>query len=245
MDGIEFAARFSYITNFLRFCGPEEASTQFLEYIKNKKNSEEIKESLKRFEGLYPYLSAIAEKHNKNFYDYDVVEAYWIGNKLLDSFEDDDLKIIIKKLMQRGLPKSIGTKLIKNLPSGFAPHHNFNVFYVGVGRTTGSVETTLQNMDNCRTSWGYVIEVQCNSLIVKTQSLKKIKNKFYLDEEQTKTAVYLKEMLPEIKNGDVVVLHWGFAPIILEEKQVENLKKYTNLVLDVMNNINSQKNFIF
>ena len=36
---------------------------------------------------FYPYLLTIAEKHNKQFYDYDAVEAYWIGNDLLDALE--------------------------------------------------------------------------------------------------------------------------------------------------------------
>src|SRR3989338_6132626 len=133
MKGIELAARFSYITNSLRFCGPKEASKQFLQYL--------------------------SKKNNKDIFDYEVIEAYWIGNKLLDNFTDDDNKKIIKKLMQRGLPKSIGLDLIKNLPSGLVPHHNFNVMYVGVGRLTGSVETNLQNMDNYRISYGKVLEV--------------------------------------------------------------------------------------
>src|SRR3989338_10707502 len=159
MKGIELAARFSYITNSLRFCGPEEASKQFLQYLDKRNNEKKVKDSLLKFEGLYPYLSTIAEKNNKDIFDYEVVEAYWIGNKLLDNITDEDNKKIIRKLMQRGLPKSIGLDLIKNLPSGLVPHHNFNVMYVGVGRLTGSVETNLQNMDNYRISYGKVLEV--------------------------------------------------------------------------------------
>ena len=48
-----------------------------------------------------------------DFLDYDVVEAYWLGNPILEKFEDDDMKEIIEKLMSRGLPKSIGKDLIK------------------------------------------------------------------------------------------------------------------------------------
>ena len=86
MKGVELAARFAYITNFLRYCGPEEASKQFNEYIEKQDNEKDVEASLKKFEGLYPYLSSIAEKTGKIFTDYDVVEAYWIGNKLLDKF---------------------------------------------------------------------------------------------------------------------------------------------------------------
>jgi len=254
MDGTELAARFSYITNSLGFCGPDKASELFLKYIKENNNlknkninkyKNKVDSALKRFEGLYPYLSTIAEKRGKDLLDHDVVEAYWLGDELLEKFDDTDIKNIIKKLMQRGLPASIGQELIKNLPTGFIPHHDFNVFYVGVGRTTGSVETTLQNMDNCRISWGRVIEILENELVVVTQPLKreKIKDKltsgkFFLGDEETKNAVYLPEMLPEIKKGDYVALHWGFAPLVLENYQLKNLKKYNKMILDVMNKKN-------
>src|SRR3989338_4408303 len=194
MDGTELAARFSYITNSLGFCGPEEASGQFINYIMGKGSPEKVESSIKKFEGLYPYLSSIAEKSKKHLLDYEVVEAYWIGNKLLDDFNDMDMKLIVTKLMQRGLPKSIGQKLIDEIPSGFLPHHNFNVFYVGVGKTTGSVETTLQNMDNCRVSWGRVVEVLKDKLIVQTRYLKK-DSYYYLSEPENRTVVYLPRML--------------------------------------------------
>jgi len=236
MKGVELAARFAYITNFLRYCGPEEAKKQIDEYIEKQDNEKDVEVSLKKFEGLYPYLSSIAEKTNKHFTDYDVVEAYWIGNKLLEEFNDEDLKNIINELVQRGLPKSIGNELIKNLPSGFVPHHNFNVFYVGVGRTTGSVETNIQNMDNCRTSWGKVVEIYNDKLLVLTQTLKKENNKFVL-EEDTKTIVYSDKMLPDVKKEDIIAIHWGFAPVILTKEQVRNLEKYTNKILGIMNSL--------
>ncbi|MBR9699165.1 hypothetical protein GOV09_01770 [Candidatus Woesearchaeota archaeon] len=233
MKGIELCLRFSYITNKLRFCGPEEAQKHFLTYLENKDNTSEVEDSLEKFEGLWPYLHAIASKHGLDEFDYKVIEAYWIGNELLDSFSDDDMKNIVVALMKRGLPKSIGESVISKMPSGFFPHHNFNVFYVGVGNITGAVEATLQNMDNCRVGWGEVVEVG-DSLIVKTQSLKK-DEKFFLSEEETKNIVYLKEMLPTVKKGDIVALHWGFAPYILTSEQLENLKRYNQKIIDVLN----------
>ncbi|MFH1072122.1 MAG: DUF6390 family protein, partial [Nanoarchaeota archaeon] len=215
MNGIELASRFSFITNQLHFCGPGTAAKEFLQYMKKKDNTENVRRALQRFEGLYPYLSTIAEKLGKDFLDYDVVEAYWIGNKHLEQFNDDDMKKIIKKLISRGLPKSIGEKLIAHLPYGFFPHHDFNVFYVGVGRTTGSVETTLQNMNNCRTSWGKILEIHGTQLIVASQSVLQQKGKYVLGKEETKTAVFIPEFLPKIKRGDIVALHWGFAPVVL------------------------------
>ena len=233
MDGIELAARFSFITNHLRFCGPESAENQFLHYLKKKDNSEEVEFALKRFEGLYPYLSAIAKKANGSFADYQVVEGYWIGNSLLDNFKDADIKDIIKKLMNRGLPKSLGNRLIEKLPAGLVPHHNFNVFYVGVGNITGSVEATIQNMDNCRISQGTIQDVIGDHLVVKTDSIVKEKG-IYGFKDDVKNVVYHPEFLP-VKKGDIVALHWGYAAMKLTKEQSVNLEKYTIKILDVIN----------
>ena len=233
MNGTELAARMSYITNFLHFCGPTESNREFLRYIEGEKNEEDVRGRLKRFEGLYPYLSAIANKHGKDFLDHDVVEAYWFGNKLLDSFTDEDMKGIIEKLVARGLPKSIGQSLILGLKPGLAPHHNFNVFYVGVGRVTGSVETTLTNMDNCRTSYGSVIEILGgNKMLVKTTTLRKEKGRITLLDDN-KVIAYLPEMLPSVKKRDLVALHWGFAPAIITEGQAKAIDAYTERVLSL------------
>jgi len=228
MNGHELCIQFSYITNVLQYCGPQ-CSEAFKQYLREKNNKEAVEEAFKKFEGLYPYLTAIAKKHNKHFLDYDVVEAYWIGNKLLDAFTDDDVKDIIRLLMTRGLPKSIGEELITKMPTGFVPHHAFNVFYVGVGRITSSVDVTLQNMDNCRPSWGKVLEILPDKLLVQTQPLVK-KDKIELGEEETKTIIYHKEFL-QPKIGDIVALHWGFACAVLTEDQVKRLEHYTNKIL--------------
>ena len=90
-------------------------------------------------------------------------------------------------------------------------------------------------MDNCRISWGKVAEVHGNDLIVKTQSLKHESGKFFLGEEETKTAVYLKGMLPKIRKNDMIALHWGFACCVLDEGQLGNLKKYSKKIIDIVN----------
>ncbi len=233
-DGLELAARFSYITNALRYCGPSHAADAFITYLKTKQNKEVVEDALKKFEGLYPYLSSIAKKHSKNFSDYDVVEAYWIGNDLLDAFTDDDLKEIILLLTKRGLPKAHAEKLIRNLPHGLFPHHDFNVFYVGVGMTSGTVATTLQNMENCRISWGTVVEIHPQNLVVASQTLKQDNKKLFL-EEGTKTVDYKSDIL-NVKIGDRVAMHWGFTVCTLENVQQAQLEKYTRKLLQILNN---------
>ena len=230
MKGVELAARFSFIVNQLRFCGPEGASKTIREYFRG--GSGDLRSLLSRFEGAYAYLESIGRKSKRDPFDESVVEAYWIGNELLDCFTDDDVRMIIERLIQRGLPESIGKNRIDNLPSGLFPHHNFNVFYVGVGNLTGSVETTLNNMENCRINSGTVLEVlTSDSMLVKTTSLIVRDGRVYDGKEDILTVTYLPEILPGIKTGDCVALHWGFAPMILNDTQKENLREYTDKLL--------------
>jgi hypothetical protein len=235
MDGLELAIRFSYVTNQLHFCGPSKAEDAFLRYIKKKDNAKDVKDVFLRFEGLWPYFSEIAAKNKKDVFDFEVVEAYWIGNRLLDTMTKKENAAVVRKLMQRGLPTSIGEPLIRKMPEGLVPHHCFNVFYVGVGHTTGSVETNLANMNNCRPAWGKVVEISANSMLVESQSVVLKKGKYVIGPDEKETAVYLDTFLPKVKKGDLVALHWGFACMVLNKEQAENMKKYTQKTLDVLN----------
>lgn len=236
MDGIELACRFSYITNSLHYCGPSEAAPTFLRYIAHHDNADEVRASLKKFEGLYAYLKVIAQATGKDFLDRDVVESYWIGSSLLNKLQPEHLKQIIETLAQRGFPASMAQERINNLPSNIVAHHDFNVLFMGVGLTSGKVEPTLINMENCRVNFGTVVDFHGPNLIVQSPSLQYKEGKFSLSAPVTRTVTYLPQMLGAIKKGDVVAIHWGFAPLVLSASQLDNLKTYTARVRDAMNN---------
>ena len=98
MNGIQLGARFSLATNRLRYCGPADAEAHFLRTISEGTDSEATADALSQFEALSPYLRAIAAKHGRDPFDFDVVEAYWIGNDLLDSFTREDFRAILAEL---------------------------------------------------------------------------------------------------------------------------------------------------
>ena len=239
IDGYELAARFSYRVNALRYCGPEEGKNQFRRYLLGERTLElqqEISSSIKRFEALYPYLKLISEKTGRDLLDSKVVEAYWVGNELLNKFDKSDMNKLIDVLISRGLPKSLGEKLIQNMPAEGFPHHTFHVMYVGVGNVTGHVETTIQNMDNCRISIGKVLQTIDDHFIVETDTLLEKSGKLYL-EHDTKTIVYDPELLPDIKEDDYIAIHWGFACMKLTNNQVEHLRKYTLKAIELRNSL--------
>ena len=235
MDGLRLGISFSYMPNSLRFCGPQRAHQDFLSYINSpsKKTAAAVESDVKRFEGLFTYLDAIAAKSKKHFTDYEVVEAYWIGNSLLDKFTSNDVKAIIKALIRRGLPAEIAENKIRSLPKGVFPHHNFNVCYVGVGRITGAVPTTIQNMNDCMTIPGIVtaIKRKRGKLVVRRKFLQMSEPGLQLGPEMEVEVAYLPQLMTNVKIGDVVAIHWGFAPMILTKRQQQNLEGYTQKVL--------------
>ncbi|VVB81405.1 Uncharacterised protein [uncultured archaeon] len=224
MNGTELCCRFSGITNSLNYCGPSDAHRTFARFMQAGEGEREVQELLSRFEGLFPYLQLIAKKHNLQPFDYRVVEAYWLGNELLDAFTVDDFRSFLPELGKRGLP--IVRQLQEKVPEGAIPHHTFNVLFVGVGQITGSVPTTLENMQNCMASWGEVISPSA----VKGSVL--IKNNGYSLSEAERTVRF---GLVHPKIGDKVAIHWGECVHILNQQQYENLQKYTEKVIRAVN----------
>ncbi len=163
MDGIQLACRYSFKANALGYCGPENAHSVFLEYLQDTANDEKRKKaalSLGKFEAVKPYLREIAASNQMQPLDYEVVEAYWLGNKLLKSVPAENLKkIILTDFAKPGLlPREKAEKLAAGVPNGCMPHHSFHVLYLNT--ITGVIAKTLENADACRISWGKVVVME-------------------------------------------------------------------------------------
>jgi len=238
VDGIDLLARFALKVNELEYCGPKHVYTQFSEYIggnHDKQHQDDIRNAVKEFRGLYPYLSVIAEKLGKDFLDPEVVEAYWIGNSSLKRFTTQDMHKIVDKLEVNGLMPRYAAEVRSNLPENVVPHHNFHAIYVDVGNLMGAVNRTIQNMDNCKTIPGRLLEILDDKrMLVYTQSLREDHGKLYLADD-TKIAVYNPAWLSGIKKGDYVALHWGIACVSLTHQQVDDMLTFTYRMLELEN----------
>ncbi len=233
MKGTQLCSRFSRITNQLNYCGPSEAHKTFAEHIKTGIKEEETRNMLSKFEGLYPYLRFIAKKHSLDPFDFKVVEAYWIGNELLDIFTREDYQEFLSDLGKAGLPERYVQESRKRMPANAIPHHTFHVLFVGVGRVTQSVPTNLESMQNCMASWGEVLGVHDGAVRVKGPFLKAENGKFILSITERSTKYNPNLIQPKI--GDWVAMHWGECAHILTKTQLENLQKYTNRVIESVN----------
>ncbi len=235
MDGVQLGARFSIATNRLNFCGPADAAPALYRAITTGKDLAAAGRALGGFEALMPYLESIARKHGKSPLDFDVVEAYWIGNRLLDPFDRADFRALLMALTRRGLPRSAADRLAEHLPERPVPHHMFHVGFVGVGTVTGHVPTTLENMESCRPAWARVLEVLPDTLRVERSPLVRDGDRLALGDAARSSVPYDPRVLPDVAPGSVVAVHWGWPAAVLAPAQAASLREWTLASLSAAN----------
>jgi len=226
--------------NKLEYCGGRHNEDLFERGINNSADPF-LFSLLKEFQTLYPYLKLIAESNNiSDVFDFRVVEAYWIGNELLEKTNMrkfywhfiDNLNLK-KKLRQDEFEKLIG-----KIPSGAIPHHSFHVFNVWLRTGNLPIAHTIETMNACRISWGKIIGINGNEMEVETQNLIEKENKISLSDSITKKIIYKffdRGFIENPKINDFVSIHWNFACDILTTQQVKNLEKFTQYSMNLAN----------
>ena len=227
MSGLKLAALYGFYPHQLGFCGPQKKSEKkvLLEYLSGKRISEQkIKKILGAFRGAFSYYKLIAKSNRiEDPFDGMVVKAYWIGNQLLEKVPIDSLKeMIIKEFAKR-----------KKIHPVSKAHHSFHVLVIG--SVTGRIVLEGKLLDVCRISWGKVKERDKNGIIIEYQPLQKKNKRYFLGEPIDKFVFWDKNFIPKIKIGDWISIHWNHAIQILNKKDLTNLKKYTKITIDSLN----------
>jgi hypothetical protein len=235
MDGVALCARFSIATNRLQYCGPRDAEPALYAAITENRELDRARDALRRFEALNPYLEAIGAKHGLDPFDTAVVEAYWVGNDLLEKFNREDFLRILDALVRRGLPRSTAGRLAALLPEHPIPHHAFHVAFVGVGEVTGHVETTIANMEACRPAWARVTGVEGTRIHLRGPTLSLGGGRLTLENEVERVLSFDPAILPGLAEGKTVAVHWSHPALSLSSAQTESLVRYTRRSLDAAN----------
>ena len=223
MQGLLRCARYSFAPNKLRYCGPDK-NKELEAYLKVRVEDRGLKQLLNDFQVMYPYLKLIADENGINDpFDEQVVEAYWLGNELLDSVS---LKSFFNHSQPRLTKKDLRWFEVK-LGRGAKPNHNFHVF--NFWKRTGHLARlqTVETMDNCRISAGEVVDLNN----VKT-------NRLVYQHGQLSFEPAIKEVQSlenGYKPGDLVTIHWNWVCEKINQKQAENLEKYTKWHLKLAN----------
>ncbi len=227
-DGLLLFARYAFMPNRLGFCGgPNERG--LFEACAAEQSSPDLRAWARQFEGAYPYLCLIAQANNlPDPLDYRVVEAYWLGNRLLERvglapFYDS----LRERFGPRLSPETLALVLGK-VPAGSRPFHAFHV--LEVCRRTGALAENLETLDNCRISWGQVKAIQGAHLAVETQRLCLEAGRLALGPVELRPALRQidgRGFAQQAQVGDWVSLHWSWVCEVLTPRQLFQLRRNT------------------
>ncbi|CAN5269391.1 MAG: hypothetical protein H0V47_04765 [Chloroflexia bacterium] len=221
--------RYAFMPNRLRYCGVDDNSTLFEYGVENVVDGG-LQPLLRSFQGAMPYLQLIARANGiADPFDERVVDAYWIGNSLLDGVEARQLYDHLDERFKKQLQGRTRDWVLSKAPAGARPHHNFHVF--DVHSRTGELENTLETMDQCRVSWGKVVETAGPELIVERQPLVLLGGKLALGtaaRERVARQVDGRGFADSAAVGDWVTVHWSWVCEVISQRQQANLVRYTD-----------------
>lgn len=210
----------------------------FKNYLEGNAPTGDLESELKKFVGQQAYLKLIARATGLKPFDYNVAEALWIGNHLLERVSASALKrMILTRFTGKGmLSQKRALELAENFPAHAVPHHSFHVFFVG--SITGTVKTTPRFFDECRPAWGVVTKVFGRKAQVVYHPVLVKKSVLYFGGKKTKRISLEKHginLVPGLRAGDLVSFHWSFAAKELSHDEADRLDHYTQKNMDAVN----------
>jgi len=228
VNALRKACLYSEPPNKLGYCGPDQSWKAFEQFLKqpSEQNTAETKELLTGFYGLVAYLDLIASANNRQPFDREVIEAYWLGNSLLENVHYSELQKTILSLQKHGLPRLIAEKKASQLPEEMLPHHSMHVLYVNF--ITPKVEPIIKNLSDCLIQWAIVKGLSSKGIKVKGVELFSESNELKL-RESLKTVQNPFGL--QLKPKDIITVHWGNAIEVVSEDEQTNLKKFTERTL--------------
>jgi hypothetical protein len=219
--GVMLFARYAYPPNELGYCGPDGAAA-----LLRPDEPAEIARRARQFDGAWAYLEFLARTAGiDDPLDAAVVEAYWIGNELLDVVEGPAL---VGFLQERFAGQPGGTW--RDAGDRAAAHHSFQVFEVypwaSLLRKTGNA-AAVSVLDRCRIRTGTVIAVAGEQATVRSRPL--IWDGHDLvdgpaTEEVVNWAAEGRSLLPGLSPGDRVTLHWDWVCDVVTPERAEQVK---------------------
>ena len=228
--------RYGFMPNRLRYCGGDENRLLFDHAVEQVVDGG-LKGHLQKFTGALPYLQLIARGNGiADPFDPRVVDAYWIGNSLLDHVEVRQLYDSLLERFGKQLQGRTRDLVLGKAPAGARPHHSFHV--LDVHSRVGDFGQTLPTMDHCRVSWGRVVEVDGGELVVDRVPLVLARGKLVLGDpirERVVRQIEGRGFVEQAAVGDVVSVHWGWACEVLTASQHQRLERYTRHHLDIAN----------
>ena len=235
-------ARYAYPPNALGYCGPDDRRA-LLEHAAAGVADRGLAQLARGFDGAWPYLELIAGANGRTDpLDARVVEAYWIGNPLLERVEMASFGGALLDRFRARAGRAFA-RLAEAVPAGAVPHHNFHVFgvypWVGLLRA-GPAEYPMRVLDRCRIRWGEVVTVASGLVTVRVRPLVWDGRSLQLGPPTHEQAVGAQDGLSlagQLHPGDRVALHWDWVCDRLTPYQLGALRHYTAKQLAIVNEL--------
>lgn len=211
-------ARFAAPPNALGLCGgPDHVG--LVGHLGDGLDGPDLVELCRAFEGAWPYLTLIAEHAGggqpRDPLDPEVVEAYWIGNELLQRVPVPAFRAHLESRFRGRTERSEWPWLATKPADGAVPHHSFHVLEVmpriGLLRE-GRIAAVLPAMERCLVRPATVVESGPNRTIVAAPPLMLSDGSLRLGlpiDEEIKVGPSLAAT--QLWPGDLVAVHWGWA----------------------------------
>ncbi|MFJ4918851.1 DUF6390 family protein [Streptomyces sp. NPDC088725] len=214
-------ARYAYPPNELGYCGPADAAA-----LLRPDATDGIEQRAREFEGAWSYLEFIAETAGiPDPLDERVVEAYWIGNDLLDRV---DPVALLARMRERFRGQLGGTW--RESGDRALAHHSFQVFEVYPWARllgAGGNPTALSVLDRCRIRTGLVLHVDGEAATVRSRPLTwdgTMMSAGPWQEEAVRWSTGGMSLLDDLSPGDRVALHWDWVCDLLTEEQATRIE---------------------
>lgn len=220
-EGALLFARYAYPPNELGYCGPADAAA-----LLHREATADIERRARQFEGAWCYLQFLAETAGlTDPLDVRVVEAYWIGNELL---ELADPAALVERMTDRFRGQLGGTW--REARRRALAHHSFQVFEVYPWAPmlgSSGHPTALTVLDQCRIRTGVVVRAGRDVATVRSRPLcwdgRGLGDGAWREETVRCSAGGLT-LLDGLSTGDRVALHWDWVCDVITEEQAGRLE---------------------
>lgn len=231
IKALQLESRFSLPPNSLGYCGKNTAPEKFKKCIITGKCAG-VEKEVSKFIVLYPYLKTIAKITRLSTFSHQVIESYWLGNDILKKAKAHDYDFLLEQFLKQGIPDFFVEELRLKKPQVFIPNHLFHVLHIGVGKASGAVPFNLDSINNCMIRWGEILSIKQNKAVINLHSLKTTAQKYSLTIKKEEIPFNI-ELVPEIKIGRTVAVHWKMIVKILNIEEEKKIKYWTKEVLKI------------
>ncbi len=234
--GLRRFAGYAMAPNERGFCGPTDHRL-LADRLRAGGEDDELAALVKGFDGPLPYLRLIAGANGiDDPFDPAVVEAYWLGNELLDAVDPHDCADALIRAFA-GQP-TVDPRRIAATADGASPHHGYHVMvtYPWMDLVAAGRVAALVPLDSCRIRPAEVMSVQGQRVTVLVRPLELGEQGVCLGAARTVAVRPLDrpDQSPVVE-GDQVTLHWDHLCETLSKRETAGLVDRTVGVLDLVN----------